>query len=251
MLLGTPGQPNSLPPDVSGLYVNEILASNTTALPDEQGEFDDWFELYNASDDSLNVGGLCFTDDTGEPFRWQLPLHFPEQTTLPPHGFLLLWADGQPKQGLLHADFKLSAGGETVAVFQREGSGYVEREHLDFGPQNPDISWGRYPDGSTDTRTMPPTPAATNMTSDTGETHVQPLKTYPSPFKHRLYVDAENVNKPYSLVVRNMLGQAVYEAGGLREVRAVIPRNGLPPGLYTVALLDAMGRRYVGKVAAE
>ncbi|MBK7936292.1 MAG: CotH kinase family protein [Lewinellaceae bacterium] len=142
VLLGSPGRPNSLPRDVSGLFVNELLASNTHTLPDEQGEYDDWFELYNASDDSLNVGGLCFTDNEGEPCRWQLPLHFPEKTTLPPHGFLLLWADGQPGQGLFHAGFKLNAGGETVAVFQRDGNGYDERERLNFGQQSPDVSWG-------------------------------------------------------------------------------------------------------------
>ncbi len=167
VLLGSPGEPNSLPPDVSGLFVNEILASNTHTLADEQGEYDDWFELYNASNDSLNVGGLCFTDDEDEPCRWQLPLHFPEKTTLPPHGFLLLWADGQPGQGLLHADFKLGAGGEMAAIFQREGAGYAERERLAFGQQSPDISWGRYPDGSAETRFMHPTPAATNVASGT------------------------------------------------------------------------------------
>ncbi len=251
VLLGSPGRPNSLPPDMSGLFVNETLASNTNTLADELGEYDDWFELYNASNDSLNVGGLCFTDDDDEPCRWQLPLHFPEKTTLPPHGFLLIWADGQVGQGLLHADFKLSAGGETVAVFQREGNGYSERERLNFGQQNPDVSWGRYPDGSAQTVFMPPTPRATNVTSGTGETDVQPLKMYPNPFSKRLYIHAENVEKPYRLMLMNMLGQVVYEANDLREERAGLHRNGLAPGLYSVVLWDAKGRRYVGKIVAE
>ncbi len=251
VLLGSPGQPNSLPPDVSGLYVNEILAANTHTLPDEQGEYDDWFELYNASDDSLNIGGLCFTDDADEPCRWQLPLHFPEKTTLPPHGFLLLWADGQPKQGLLHADFKLSANGETVVVFQREGTGYDERERLNFGSQSPDVSWGRYPDGSAETRMMSPTPGATNVTSDTGEAEELPLHIYPNPFSQQLYIHAENVEKPYRLIVVNVLGQAVFEADGLDAVRTSVRRNTLPPGFYSVMVWDAKGRRYAGKAVAE
>ena len=251
VLLGSPGQPNSLPPDVSGLFVNEVLASNTHILADEQGEYDDWFELYNASDDSLNVGGLCFTDDDDEPCRWQLPLHFPEITTLPPHGFLLLWADGQPGQGLLHADFKLSAGGETVAVFQREGNGYGERERLNFGQQSPDVSWGRYPDGSAQTVLMYPTPGASNITSGTGEVEVRPLQMYPNPFSQRLYILAANVEKPYRMMLVNTFGQVVYEACDLREDRAVLHRGGLPPGIYSVVVWDAKGSRYVGKVAAE
>jgi len=194
---------------------------------------------------------LCFTDDVDKPCRWQLPLHFPEKTTLPPHGFLLLWADGQSGQGLLHADFKLSAGGETVAVFQREGNGYGEREHLNFGQQNPDVSWGRYPDGSAQTVFLHPTPGATNTTSKTDEMEVQPLEIYPNPFSQRLYIHAENVEKPYCLMVVNMLGQVVYEAGDLRQERTSIRRGGLPSGLYSVVIWDAKGRRYAGKVVAD
>jgi len=251
VLLGSPGQLNSLPRDVSGLFVNEILASNTQTLPDEQGEYDDWFELYNASEDSLDVGGLCFTDNEDEPYRWQLPLHFPEKTTLAPHGFLLLWADAQPKQGLLHADFKLSAGGETVAIFQREGSGYIEQESLMFGQQSNDRSWGRYPDGSAQTMFMHPTPGATNVLTKTDETEVQSLEMYPNPFSQRLYIHAENVEKPYRIMLLNVLGQVVYEEGNLQEERVGLHLNSLPPGLYSVVIRDTNGRRYSGKVLAE
>lgn len=246
LLSGTPGLPNSLPMDVSALSVNEILASNTLSLPDEQGEYDDWFELYNASDDSLNVGGLCFTDNVTEPCRWQLPLHFPDQTTLPPHGFLLLWADGQPGQGPLHMDFKLSASGETVAVFQRHGGGYSEQERLNFGPQTPDISWGRYPDGSADTRLMWPTPGATNAASGTGEPPALPLELYPNPFSEWLFVRAGAIAKPYRLTLLNALGQVVYAADGLHEEQARINRGGLPAGVYGVLVVDGKGSRYWG-----
>lgn len=251
VLLGSPGKVNSLPPDISGLFVNEVLASNTNTLADEQGEYDDWFELYNASDDSLNVSGLCISDDDDEPCRWQLPLHFPEKTTLPPHGFLLLWADGQPGQGLLHADFKLSAGGETVAVFQREGNGYTEQERLDFGPQNTDVSFGRYPDGSAQTAPMPPTPGASNATTDTGGVDVRPLQVHPNPFSQQFYILAEDMEKPYRLMLVNVLGQVVYEAGDLFAERMIIRRGGLPAGLYSVVIKDAKGRRYAAKLAAD
>jgi hypothetical protein len=250
VLLGSPGQPNSTPPDLSGLFVNEILASNTLTLPDEQGEYDDWFELYNASGDSLDIGGLCFTDDEDEPCRWQLPLHFPEKTTLPPHGFLLIWADGQPGQGLLHADFKLGAGGEMVAVYQREGAAYAERERLDFGQQSPDVSWGRYPDGSAETRFMSPTPEATNVASGTNEPGTAMLEIFPNPFAHQLFIDAGAVEKPYRLMMLNAPGQVVYAAAGLQQGRLRLERGDLPPGFYSIIILDAGGRRHVGKVVA-
>jgi hypothetical protein len=138
-----------------------------------------------------------------------------------------------------------------VAVFQREGNGYGERERLSFGQQSPDVSWGRYPDGSAQMVFMPPTPGATNVTSSTGEADVQPLKMYPNPFSQQLYIHTEKVEKPYRLRLVNVFGQVVYEAGDLREEWAGLHRNGLAPGLYSVVIWDAKGRRYEGKVVAE
>jgi len=250
VLLGTPGKLNSLPPNVSGLFVNEILASNAQTLPDERGEYDDWFELYNSTDDSLNIGGLCFTDHKAQPHKWQVPLHFPERTTIPPHGFLLLWADGQPEQGLLHANFNLKAAGETVAIFQRESQGYEAVAHLSFDQQSPDISWGRYPDGSMEVVFMHPTPGATNGLSKTEVPQNQPLEMYPNPFSEHLYLNAEKMEKPCHLMLLNTLGQVVFEADMLHQATAVLHRGVLPAGLYSVVLLDAKGRRHTGKVVA-
>lgn len=250
VLLGTPAAPNSIPQDVSGLFVNEILASNTQTLPDEYGVYSDWFELYNASDDSLNIGGLCFTDDPGQPYKWQVPLHFPERTTLPPHAFLLIWADDQTERGLLHAGFKLSAGGEMVAVFQRGNAGYSEHERLAFGQQSPNVSWGRYPDGGAAQVFMSPTPRASNVPSNTDGPLLQTLKIFPNPFSTQLFINAEKVEKPYRLLLLNVLGQVVLEKPGLELDTAVLQREVLPAGVYSVVLLDAQGKRHVGKVLA-
>ncbi|MDX1911309.1 MAG: lamin tail domain-containing protein, partial [Saprospiraceae bacterium] len=251
VLLGTPGGPNSLPPDVSGLSVNEVLASNVHTLADEAGEYDDWFELYNASGDTLNIGGLCFSDDAGNPCKWQAPLHFPGQTTLPPYGFMLLWADEQPEQGVLHADFKLSAGGETVFVYQRSETAYTVVEQLEFGPQSADISRGRYPDGGTEIAFMSPTPGASNLLSGVDPVNLEVLRVYPNPFSQALFVHAENVEKPYNLFLVNALGQTVAAIREQYQETAVLRRDALPAGLYTVILLDAKGRRWVVKVSKE
>lgn len=251
VLLGTPGAANSQPTNATGLSVNEVLASNAQTLPDEHGDFDDWFELYNATSQPLNIGGLCFTDNPAQPCKWQVPLHFPEKTTISPQGFLLVWADEQPGQGLLHADFKLSANGEIVAVFQRNDEGYEEVERLAFGPQSPDVSWGRYPDGSAEQRLMSPTPGSTNLISGSKDAPVQPLRMYPNPFSQQLHIYADSVEKPYRLSVANLLGQVVQEWGGLSQPQFVLPRGNLPSGMYAIVLVDAAGQRFVGKVVVE
>ena len=38
------------------VVINEVLASNASTLADPQGEYDDWIELYNPSDEQVDVG---------------------------------------------------------------------------------------------------------------------------------------------------------------------------------------------------
>lgn len=251
VLMGSPGAPNSSPVDVSGLFVNEVMASNASTIADELGEYDDWFELYNASNDTMNVGGLCFTDDASDPYRWQLRLDRPVSTKIPPQGFLLIWADGDPDQGVLHADFKLSADGEVLAVHQRDGSTYIEREQLDFGPQLDDVSFGRYPDGSATLQPMAPTPGNTNNFSSIEGPETTVLDLHPNPFSDVLNVATAQVSKPYRLVVRDMLGRVVFMEEGLAEDNMVIERRAMRPGVYTVSVIDAIGRTFTVKAIAQ
>jgi hypothetical protein len=128
------------------IFINEILASNNTDSVDPQGQLDDWIELYNPGSAAVDVAGMYLTDDTNEPTRWQFPPGYPELTTIAAQGFLLLWADGDTADAGLHANFKLSADGETVALYDRDGVTLVDS--VSFGQQTPDVSYGRYPDGA-------------------------------------------------------------------------------------------------------
>ncbi len=53
------------------LFINELLASNTQIIQDPQGENDDWIELYNASDEPINIAGMYLTDDLSTPQKWR------------------------------------------------------------------------------------------------------------------------------------------------------------------------------------
>lgn len=98
------------------LYINEFMASNGDTILDEKGNSGDWIEIYNPTDESINIGGFYISDHKNEPLRWQIPGGYPDKTTIPPGGYLLLWADEEPDRGPLHLNFKLDKDGESIIL---------------------------------------------------------------------------------------------------------------------------------------
>jgi len=156
---GAPNQADSLP--VEGrLVVNEILASNDACCVDENGEYDDWFELYNDGDGPINLAGIYLSDDAAEPLKHRIPLD--AGLALAPGAFAVVWCDNQPAQGPLHAAFALSGSGEEVVVTAADGETLLDS--VTFPAQVTDRSLGRLPDGGSTWQTFAaPTPGATNQ----------------------------------------------------------------------------------------
>jgi spore coat protein CotH len=139
--------------------VNEFLADNEATNQDEAGEFEDWIELYNTGDAALDVGGMYLTDDLTDPTQWRIP----DGTTIPPHGYLLIWCDKDPGDGPLHADFKLDKSGEEIGLFDRDAWSNLLVNSVIFDAQAADVSLGRVPDGGESWQPLdPPTPNANN-----------------------------------------------------------------------------------------
>ncbi|MBN1360927.1 MAG: lamin tail domain-containing protein [Sedimentisphaerales bacterium] len=188
--------------------INEILASNTKGASDPQGQHDDWIELYNFGNSAVDVGGMYLTDDPNEPRKWQIPAGNPASTTIPTQGYLVVWADGDAQDAGLHADFKLSANGDEVALFDTDGVTLID--HLTFDRQNPDISYGRYPDGADDLVVMVfPTPQTSNIYFSVGVVadpkFSQSRGFYEEPFMLELSVETEGATIYYTLDGRNPL----------------------------------------------
>lgn len=143
------------------LKINEFLASNDTANTDPFGGHDDWIEIYNAGTEAVDIGGMYITDKLSDPTKWQIPATYPDSTTILPGCFLIIWADGEPEQGVLHIDPKLSAGGEQIGIFVADGVTVIDS--LTFGEQTTDISQGKLTDGAGDLVSFEnPTPGYTN-----------------------------------------------------------------------------------------
>jgi len=157
------------------------MADNETIICDEFDEYDDWVEIYNSNPGAVNMEGLFLTDDPSIPDRWQFP-----DVEIPANGFLLVWTDDDEEQGALHTNFRLNADGEFVGLYEIDG--IIPLDTLSYGPQEEDISFGRYPDGVDNWVFMDnPTPEAPNIFTSVDENNVSPIcfnliGNYPNPF---------------------------------------------------------------------
>lgn len=143
--------------DVHDLRINELQADNEQTIADDADEYDDWFELVNVGSTPVDLDGLCVTDDPDHE-----ELHaIPGSLVVPAGGRIILWADGQPGQGIAHLPFRLSSSGEYLAVLDVDSTTVLDM--VDFGRQFTDRVYQRYPDGSGDwTWGRDPSPNAQN-----------------------------------------------------------------------------------------
>ena len=125
------------------LSLNEIMASNSRTLADEDGDFEDWIELYNYGDVPVNLDGFGLSDNEERPFRWVFP-----DVTIQPGEFLLVWAsnkDRRDTESELHTNFAIASAGEEILLTHPDGT------QIDMLPPTEiptDISLGRQPDGT-------------------------------------------------------------------------------------------------------
>lgn len=153
--------PNSVKLPIQ-LYINEFMADNDAIIADPQGEYDDWIELYNAGEQYVSLAGKYITDDLSDPTDFKVKDNALDSTMILPGEFLLLWADENEIDGVLHLGIKLSTSGEHIGVFDEDG--ITELDSYSFGPQITDISFGRIPDGGEAWVLMSdPTPGESNV----------------------------------------------------------------------------------------
>jgi len=55
------------------LRINELSASNSSVLQDEDGDFSDWIELHNPTTDTLYLSNLFLSDDDQDLQKFALP----------------------------------------------------------------------------------------------------------------------------------------------------------------------------------
>jgi hypothetical protein len=140
------------------LFINEVLASNQTGIMDEDGDTGDWIEIYNMKKVSVDLTGYSLTDEADNPDQWIFP-----SMEIREGDHLIIWASGKDRKdpSALHTNFKLNASGEYIGLFDPGGS---RVDDFTFGSQRADVSYGRFPDGSSHFMFFQnPTPGSVNQ----------------------------------------------------------------------------------------
>ena len=82
------------------------------------GDFYDWVELKNVSNEPIMLSDYYLSDDSDEPFAFQLP----ETALRPGQTFVVYCGEALFPSGSCHAPFKLDSKGDCVYIFQADGS---------------------------------------------------------------------------------------------------------------------------------
>jgi hypothetical protein len=137
-------------PVVKTIVINELLAINTTIIADQNGEFDDWFELYNVTSADIDISGFYLSDNDTKVSKWKVP----QGTIIVSGGYLIIWADKDTTQAGLHANFKLSAEGEELVLSEPD---LTLIDKVSYPGQTLESSYSRIPDGTGDFKWQTPT----------------------------------------------------------------------------------------------
>ena len=214
--------------DLGQVMINEFLASNKTGEMNEKGKYEDWIELYNATNAPLNMDGLHLSDTYSNAAKYT----FPSNTIIPAHGYLLLWADeNATTTSYLHCNFKLSASGEQLILTDATGK---VLDSLSFGAQGDDISYARCPDGTGPFAASLPTFKKSNCPNGIEEEEQQqPVAVYPNPASTMVTIEFNNTKQQNAVTVYNMVGQEVLLFKSSKRTEA-IDASELPAGLYFI-----------------
>ncbi|MCP5063523.1 MAG: T9SS type A sorting domain-containing protein [Ignavibacteriae bacterium] len=130
-------QPNEQTYEV---VISEIMSTNTNVITDENGEFEDWIEIFNPQDTAVNLSGKFLTDNKNFLGKWR----FPDNTIINSGEYLMVWCDNDSTKSSLHSNFQLSSNGEYLSLIDKDGVTIVDS--VSFPMLSADNSFARRED---------------------------------------------------------------------------------------------------------
>lgn len=129
----TPGYPNDeegfsalqsvlYTPSGGPVSITEVMTDNSGTLTDQYKKTPQWVELYNSSDDDIDLENYGLSDNTAEPLKWKFP-----KVTIKAGNYLTVFLAGSDttaaplSKGEVHASFKLKDGGDALTLSDPAG----------------------------------------------------------------------------------------------------------------------------------
>lgn len=128
----------------SPVCINEVSAGNDIYI-NEYGKKADWLELYNRSDEDVDLAGYYLSDNASKPLKHQITSEPGVSTILPAHGHRVVWCDGKASKSEMHASFKLKNGDGSLVILTTAAGTLSDSVRYKAQPRW--HTYGRYPDG--------------------------------------------------------------------------------------------------------
>lgn len=150
----------------SQVIINEFSAANMTTFAANNGEYEDWIELYNPGPGNVNLSGYHLSDRVNNPTKWVIP----NGVTIPAGGFMVFFASDLNGlvAGQYHTSFKITQTDPKEAIVFADPTGNILDYHDLDVPNQQDHSWCRFPDGGPWQLGTNPTPNASNVSAYSG-----------------------------------------------------------------------------------
>ena len=214
--------------DNQTVWINELLAKNEAINVDETGEYDDWIELWNYDQAEVDLANHYLTDKRDNLTKWQFP---DSAVQIFPDEYMLIWCDEDQEDGGLHTNFKLSSGGEFLALVHPDGETIIDS--ISFPSQAEDISYGRIlsSDFQYEWDYLSPTPGYSNTSLHISKTELlvnsfELNSIYPNPF---------NSNFKISLDIHDDLGKFRVDLVSLTG-RTILSKTVIPSFSGTITI---------------
>ena len=116
---------------VDGYHITYEYSSSTKSDRPMDADLGSWIELYNRSDEPVNLSGFSISDNEKKPRKWV----FPDGTSIAAKGYLVLQLEGSLPREYVNSEkdvtdeqrrntlnFDIAAAGETVYLYDASGS---------------------------------------------------------------------------------------------------------------------------------
>lgn len=190
------------------IVINEFMASNDSlsGIVDEFGETDDWVELHNLTNTTIDISGYGLSDDYTLLDKWV----FPSGIFIPANGYLIVWTDNDDEQGSLHTNYKLNSSGERIVL---SNTSNVVLDSISYGNQETNVSMARIPNGTGPFIQQAPTFNANNDGVFVTEYATKSnFKIYPTLATSELFIENnQEENQVCQLVIYTLDGKKLIE----------------------------------------